>query len=132
MDNDLRLRLDTARALGWIVENDILRGGARHMLLRRGNEKRTLWVLPDGRVNETRATIPAYGTTWASCEEVDAAIRVRKWRCDVQSTENGWMASLFAFPHQPKWAQIIAQVQAPTFPAAFCLAFCQAVEASGG
>jgi len=138
-DDLLDLRLRTAKALKWVVENDILRGESRHMLLRRNGEGRTLWIQPDGTVKETRATLPDYPADLGACVEVFAAIEARLWEWElscsigvngekryymgIEKAERG-ENSVLVYP--------VSEAEADSRPAAICEAFCEAVEAKEG
>jgi hypothetical protein len=120
-DDNLRLR--TARALG----HNVLMGSVY------GHPIIACMVNGALRARE----VPPYGTTWASCEEIDAEIRRRGWNYSVR------VQAVSIAVHGPlcvvrievpprggarKRMRCISERQAATFPAALAEAFCQAVE----
>lgn len=142
MTDDLRLR--TARALGWEPawqreEDGLLKEGWRYKDGRHGGGGMVIYGLPGRDVMECLG-IPAYGASWACCEEIDAAIKARGWDYSVRARAVsravygplcGVRIEIPARGGVRKRMRCISEVQAPTFPAALALAFCQAVEANG-
>ena len=133
-----KLRLDVAQALGWRltrrspVDTDIL-SDAQVVYERWEHEKSAApgFVVRDADSNAAlriiRNDIPAYGTSWAACEEIDAAIKQRGWICMIDLDKDGARVVITGF-HKGRLPVDLADVTTPTFPEAFCLAFVQAVE----
>jgi hypothetical protein len=139
MTDDLRLR--TAWALGWEQRQrwTSANGDLYEDWYKPDGCGWTFGAREDGSIDYDTA-MPAYGLTWASCEEIDAAIKERGWNYSVRAQ------AVSVAVHGPlcvvriemparsgirKRTRCISEEQAPTFPAAFALAFCQAVEANG-
>ena len=126
MSDDL-LRLRTARALGWdcIDGTEIGDGVQWQMWMRKGlSEPVHIGIFPDGHASYPHpCPLPAYGTTWASCEEIDAACKERGWTWEADGPGDSEVVVI------PGWPKPCGRATAPTFPAAFALAFCEAVEA---
>lgn len=79
---------------------------------------------------EAWAHTPDYGTTWASCEEIDAACKERGWRAQIDMDGDETRVFLFTTINGLIGTRLSA-AYAPTFPAAFAEAFCEAVETNG-
>ena len=128
--SDVLLRLRTARALRWELIGDWDSASGDHY---------EDWRMPDGApwtfgTDETGAmdydsAMPRYGTTWASCEEVDAEIKEREWLAQIDMDGNTTRVFLFTSANGLIGTRL-STATAPTFPAAFCEAFCLAVEAN--
>lgn len=122
MTDDLRLR--TARALGWVnVHREQRSDGTALICFERDGHTKWLTCASDGTIIEVLSDLPAYGTSWASCEEIDAAIRQRGWQWESQIIHDEIGVMIY------KGLLNATIATAPTFPAALALAFCQAVEA---
>jgi len=136
MTDDLRLR--TARALGWEPawqreEEGLLKEGWRYKDGRHGGGGMVIYGLPGRDVMECLG-IPAYGASWACCEEIDVRIKELGWEYEVyissyRTTVTIWKPN--PTPTIESEMVVAGGGGAPTFPAAFALAFCQAVEANG-
>lgn len=132
MPDDLRLR--TVRALGYYVG---------YPLVDDDPKRYNLWFDPPWRSSclkewrgeyvteeEAWAHTPDYGTTWASCEEIDAACKERGWRAQIDMDGDETRVFLFTTINGLIGTRLSA-AYAPTFPAAFAEAFCEAVETNG-
>ena len=126
MSDDLRLR--TALALGWVLVDFGPREGG-------GRWERYEWLdtglvryidyRQDGSASlGGMMALPLYGTTWASCEEIDAAIKEREWTYRHESFGNGDMVVIDPGIAAGRYSV----ADAPTFPEAFAEAFCWAAE----
>jgi hypothetical protein len=88
-------------------------------------------VVRDALTNEALIIydVPAYGTSWGSCEEIAASIKEREWLWQCYMLEGDIVALIDRSPAIRRIGGII-QARRPTFPEALAEAFCQAVEAS--
>lgn len=124
------LRLRTARALRWtMADSTEVAEGVLCQLWARPGRKQPAYITtyPDGPIEST--TMPHYGTTWASCDEVDAEIRRREWEWEALREKQAAEATLWGGAGLGD--QYLSRAKATTFPEALCLAFCQAAERSG-
>ena len=131
-DDDLRLR--TAKALGWVLVDSLEwqhldLGPVRTERYARGDQVAILYRQVNGDQVET--TLPLYGTSWASCEEIDAECKKRGWEWEVYVSPH--RAAVTVWKPNPDQTTEFTRVVAggggaPLFPAAFAEAFCQAVE----
>lgn len=112
MTDDLRLR--TARALNVKMYYEEEFPGERYYYYAEGERK--------------HQPIAAYGESWASCKEIDAACKEREWRAQIDMDEDETRVCLFTTINGLIGTRLSA-AYAPTLPAAFALAFCEAVEA---
>lgn len=124
MSDDLRLR--TARALGWVnVHREQRSDGTALICFERDGHTKWLTCASDGTIIEVLSDLPAYGTTWASCAEIDAKIKELKWTwvCETELDRH------IVLIERACEAGGIGDATAPTFPEALCRAFVEAVEA---
>ena len=132
MGDDL-LRLRTARALRWrLAETGTHEDGSRweRYLWRDTARAGYIDYRQDGSASPGGLLrLPQYGTTWASCEEVDAEIKEREWLAQIDMDGNTTRVFLFTSANGLIGTRL-STATAPTFPAAFCEAFCLAVEAN--
>jgi len=133
MTDDL-LRLRTARALGWVCVRE--RMGVLGSVYQRWEKDGTLattvtFMNDDIAYDVIRydGPMPAYGESWASCEEIDAACKERGWRAQIDMDGDETRVFLFTTINGLIGTRLSA-AYGPTFPAAFAEAFCEAVEAA--
>ena len=137
MSDDLRLR--TAKAMGWRpVSRQELTYGLFYERWRHPNGLNAyLLYHRDTNTYEDDPNdppLPLYGTDWASCEEIDAAIKEREWEWSSVMTRHGIKVEV-DLPHGKLGARCwdgLGTATAPIFPEAFAEAFCKAVEANDG
>jgi len=119
MSDNLRLR--TALALGWKHRPDLDVSGVAQWW-KHGDSGRFARVVLEPDRTAVIDTMPRYGQDWASCGEVDAAIRERGWQWESQNIHDEIGVMIY------KGLLNATIATAPTFPAAFAEAFCKAVE----
>ena len=134
MSDDLtKLRLDVARALGWVFEESLAKPQETAEWWRRAHRD-TIYVErdDDGNVVSCDSCHADWTASLGACQEVLDAIRERNWRYRIQDGrgEHGEYAvgvSLMDATRTYAWPQVVA----PTLPEALCRAFVEAVEANG-
>jgi hypothetical protein len=133
--SDKSLRLRTAGALGWVRTESITHSnGYRTDRYQYRDSERIAFVdyNPKGDVwHAAPMPLPLYGTSWASCEEIDAECKKRGWILMHDGDKDGDRVVLTGSRHG-LFPVDLGEAFAPTFPAAFAEAFCQACEASRG
>lgn len=138
MPDDLTLRLRTLRNLSW---EEVSRDEhpwrqdptktVTVIVYTRNDEYDRVWLL-DGKPEWRRAwSIPDYPNDLGACAEVLAAIEARGWEWEASYGifEDG--GTIHSMEIRSGYLNPIAEAEALTLPAAICLAFCEAVEASG-
>jgi len=133
-DNDLRLR--TAKALGWVeIGREVFpwyrdQTKIETTISYERGDNRVIAYLLDGKPSWDNCwSLPLYGTSWASCEEIDAECKKRGWILMHDGDKDGDRVVLTG-SRRGLFPVDLGEAFAPTFPAAFAEAFCQAVEAS--
>jgi hypothetical protein len=112
-DNDLRLR--TAKALGWVLVDSLEwqhldLGPVRTERYARGDQVAILYRQVNGDQVET--TLPLYGASWASCEEIDAECKKRGWGWEARALRN----QVYAVMVDLTGAKGFRGMTAPLFP----------------
>ena len=135
MPDDLDLRLRTAKALGWVLDGPAVeQNGIRIEMYRRDWDDPCFFVQYRDDAIIGCSYMPDYPASLGACAEVLEEMDARSWEYESWSgIEKGVRRHWFHIMRRDEnneraW---VAEAWADSRTAAICLAFCQAVEASG-